>query len=562
MTVVTLELACGAVRVEGTGLAPEGAFRLDGRVVDPEALPPLAAALDVGVLCNNASYDAAAAAGTGDPMELALLVAGTKGGRDRDALRAARPELAEHAFDPETRRMATLHRDGDGILAAVKGAPESLLPCCSTVLDAQGPRPLDAEARADWLRRADALAARGERVLVVARQRPPSVDAFAFRELELLGLVGFLDPPRPTVPAAVAACDAAGVRLVMVTGDHGATAWSIAGAVGLVPDRDAVEGDWEDARVLGSVAGLDGDARARLLERRVVARATPEQKLDLIRLHQAAGHVVAMTGDGVNDAPALRQADIGIAMGKRGTQVAREAAAMVLRDDELGSIVVAIAEGRAIFANIRKFVVYLMSCNVSEILAVGVAAVAMGPLPLLPLQILFLNLVTDVFPALALGVCRGHPGLMDRPPRPRGEAVLTAAQWRAIAGYGASIAVTVLAMLVIASQLLGVSDAEATTLTFTTLALAQLWHVFTMRDEASGLLRNEVTGNGWVWAAIGLCLALVALALGWTPLATILGLEPPSEGLGLAVLLSFVPAVLGQAGIAFRSRRKLRRASA
>jgi Ca2+-transporting ATPase len=294
----------------------------------------------------------------------------------------------------------------------------------------------------------------------------------------------------------------------------------------------------------------------------VVARATPEQKLDLIRLHQAAGHVVAMTGDGVNDAPALRQADIGIAMGKRGTQVAREAAAMVLRDDELGSIVVAIAEGRAIFANIRKFVVYLMSCNVSEILAVGVAAVAMGPLPLLPLQILFLNLVTDVFPALALGVCRGHPGLMDRPPRPRGEAVLTAAQWRAIAGYGASIAVTVLAMLVIASQLLGVSDAEATTLTFMTLALAQLWHVFTMRDEASGLLRNEVTGNGWVWAAIGLCLALVALALGWTPLATILGLEPPSEGLGLAVLLSFVPAVLGQAGIAFRSRRKLRRASA
>jgi Ca2+-transporting ATPase len=284
-----------------------------------------------------------------------------------------------------------------------------------------------------------------------------------------------------------------------------------------------------------------------MLSCRVFARVTPKQKLDLIGLHQASGAVVAMTGDGVNDAPALKKADIGVAMGRRGTQVAREAADMVLKDDAFTTIVAAVAQGRVIFGNIRKFVVYLLSCNVSEILAVGIASLVGIPLPLLPLQILFLNLVTDVFPALALGVGEGDPRVMDRPPRGSDEPIVDRRRWLEVGGYGFVITVAVLGALAIARYGLGMDEARAVTVSFLTLAFAQLWHVFNMREPGTGLVRNDITRNGFVWGALGLCAGLLVLAVYLPGVSKVLHVaHPGARGWGLIVAMSLAPLAVGQ----------------
>jgi Ca2+-transporting ATPase len=342
----------------------------------------------------------------------------------------------------------------------------------------------------------------------------------------------------------------------MVTGDHGGTAWQIGLAVGLMEGGEDEPESFFDARTLPSFADLSESQARELLRAPVIARATPKQKLELLTLFQQHGAVVAMTGDGVNDAPALKKADIGIAMGQRGTQVAREAAAMVLQDDEFRTIVEAVAQGRAIFANIRKFVLYLLSCNVSEILAVAAASLVQGLLPLMPLQILFLNLVTDVFPALALGVGEGSPTLMQEPPRRREEALIAGRHWLRIFAFGSVISLAVLAALMLASVALGKSGREATTISFITLALAQLWHVFSMRERGSGFLRNEITRNRWVWAALVLCLALVGVAVHWPPLAGVLSVaDPGADGWALALGMSLIPLLVGQLELIARNRR-------
>ena len=559
MTVVEIALARGTVVVSGTGLAQEGRFELEGTAVSPVDCAELAAALRTAVLCNDASLacgpDGRARA-SGDPTEIALLVAGAKGGLDQARLREQWPELREIAFDPETQRMATLHSGPPGCLAAVKGAPERILAGCTRVLGAEGSEPLDAAARKRWLARAEAMAARGERVLALAGATPPDCASFTFEDLELYALVGLFDPPRESARAAIAACREAGIRLVMVTGDHGATARTVARAVGLLEEAGEAPAAFVDASSLPAAAMHDAATARALRDAAVIARANPRQKLELIALHQQAGAIVAMTGDGVNDAPALKKADIGVAMGLRGTQVAREAADMVLRDDELGTIVMAVEQGRAIFDNVRKFVVYLMSCNASEIFAIGAGALLPGPLPLLPLQILFLNLVTDVFPALALGLCEGSPALMQRPPRDPREPVLTRAHWRELFAYGVVIALSVLGALAVAVGVLDRHGHAATTIAFLTLAMAQLWHVFSMRDKRSTAVVNEVTRNPWIWAAIALCLVLLGVAVHWPPLATVLSLSAPGwAGWGVAFAASLVPLALGQAWLALCGRR-------
>ncbi|HEY8504335.1 MAG TPA: cation-transporting P-type ATPase [Gemmataceae bacterium] len=545
MTVTLLVTAAGEVEVRGEGEP----FPPDGNPLNPGGQEVLREALEVGVLCNNASLRPAGAGdaeaqGVGDPLEVALLAAGERAGLRREELTRKWEEVREEPFDPDVRMMATFHRDGGRVRVAVKGAPEAVVPVCTRVREAGGGRELTEEERQEWLRRSQGLAARGLRMLALATKDVDDPGAPPYEGLTLLALVGLLDPPRGDVRDAIRQCREAGIRVVMVTGDHAATAATIADAVGLAERGEAVvvEGkDLKDPREM-SEAEL---RRAR--EAVVFARVSPRQKLDLISLYQERGAVVAMTGDGVNDAPALKKADIGVAMGRRGTQVAREAADMVLKDDAFSTIVAAIEQGRVIFNNIRKFVVYLLSCNISEILIVALAAAADAPLPVLPLQILFLNLVTDVFPALALGAGEGEPGAMKRPPRPPGEAILTRRHWLAVGGYGLLITVAVLGAFALALSWLGMGTQQAVTVSFLTLGFAQVWHVFNMRQSGSGLWGNEVTRNPFVWGAVALCAALLLAAVYLPGLRTVLGVaDPGAAGWGLVLGMSLIPLAAGQ----------------
>lgn len=564
MTAVEFQLASGRIEVEGVGLETLGHFRFAEQRLEPTDHPELLEALRIGVLCNNAAMSMRAAGGVefiGDPTEVALLVAGAKAGLLRDELLGEWPEAHELAFDSDTKRMATLHGKREALFAAIKGAPEAILEHCTRVRTGTSARPLDGAASVDWLERANQMAARGERVLALATSEASSLAGFDFSELTLLGLVGLFDPPREQVRSAIDACQAAGIRVVMVTGDHGVTAWTVASAVGLIRPQPGAPMVFVEGRTLGPIAELSEAETESLLSASIIARASPRQKLELIELHQHSGSVVAMIGDGVNDAPALKKADIGIAMGLRGTQVAREAADMVLQDDSLGTIVSAVGQGRAIFANIRKFVIYLMSCNVSEIFVVALGVLAQGPMPILPLQILFLNLVTDVFPALALGVGEGSPALMREAPRNPAEPILTRRHWRSIFVWGALISVCVLAALGSASYWLGKPSQEATSVAFLTLAMAQLWHVFTMRDPNSSRIQNEITGNPWIWAALALCLGLLLLAVHWAPLAGILSIaNPGASGWTVAVAFSLIPMIVGQFNPRFAAAREPQRA--
>ena len=524
-------------------------FAVGDRPPGEDEMSALRAALDIGALCSNAwlsppdgGQDASPDDAVGDPLEVALLHAAHIAGSPRVALLDRWPERHEVPFDSATRMMATVHDADSGVLIAVKGAPEAVLAAATRLPDG---RAVDDTLRRQWLDAAHRLALGGLRCLALARRRGPAdIGDHPFRDLELVGIVGLLDPPRADVPEALAACRSAGIRVVMVTGDHAATALAIARQVGLIDDDATVI----EGRDLRPPAELDAAARGRLLAARVFARVSPEQKLDLVTLYQEAGEVVAMTGDGVNDAPALSKADIGVAMGKRGTDVAREAAAMVLRDDSFPSIVAAVRQGRVILGNIRRFVLYLLSCNLSEVLVVSLAVIAGLPLPLMPLQILFLNLVTDVLPAFALGIGEGAGDVMRRPPRPPGQPILGRRQWRAVALHGMSITAATLGALALAHFWLRLPAAEATTISFLALAFAQLWHVFNMRGAGSGPWRNEVTGNPYIWAALVACVLLVLVVIYVPPLATVLQLVPPrSEGWVLAVGASLLPLLLGQA---------------
>jgi Ca2+-transporting ATPase len=548
MTVTEITLMQGEIDVGGEGLELEGRFSQNGAMLDPAQEPNLRQLLKIGVLCNNAElHPRASDAGdkvVGEPVEVALLVAGAKAGLERDSLLEAMPEVREEAFDPDSKMMATFHRDDGGFRVAVKGAPEPLLQVSTTIRAQEGERELGEQEREEWLQRNEQLAEEGLRVLALADKRVESADAEPYQGLTFLGLAGLLDPPREEVRPSLDACRRAGIRVIMVTGDHPVTARKIGLTVNLIEDRETEVVHGQEIR---SVEDLSEEERQRVLGATVLARVSPAQKLDLISLHQNNGSVVAMTGDGVNDAPALKKADIGIAMGQRGTQVAQEAADMVLRDDAFSSIVAAVEQGRVIFENIRKFVFYLLSCNVSEIMVVSAASVVNLPLPIRPLQILFLNLVTDVFPALALGLGEGDVTIMDRRPRDPREPILMGEHWRAIAGYGLSITVAVMAVFVLALTWMQADESQAVTLSFLTLAFAQLWHVFNMRERTAGLLHNEVTENPYVWGALLLCSGLLLAALYLPGLSDLLQtVDPGPDGWLLVIPFSLTPLVLGQ----------------
>ncbi len=507
MTVTVIETAAG--RAERR---PDAAWRIgEGLrgVVDET--------IRAGVLCNNASlleHVGHEAKTVGDPLEGALLVAAAELGLNPAECRNRHEELREEPFESETKRMATFHSSresgADACLVSVKGAPEAVLPQCDSVMTERGPVALDDAGRAHWLERNAAIAADGMRLIALATKRAPNHDVHPYESLTFLALVGMVDPPREDVRASIDSCQDAGIRVIMVTGDQAPTARYVARAVGIVEEADAAVVRGSDLR---PVAELSGQEAADLRAVNIFARVSPQQKLDLIALHQNTGEIVAMTGDGINDAPALKKADIGVAMGVRGTQVAREVADVVLKDDAFHTIVVAIEQGRIIFGNIRKFVIYLLSCNIAEIMVIFLATLFDTPLPILPLQILFLNLVTDVFPALALGVGEGDPGVMKRPPRPAAEPLLPRRHWYTIVASGAYISAATLAVVYLSHTVMQVEPAVAVTMSFMTLAGAQLVHVFNMRDARAGLARNDVTRNRYVWAAIALCAGLLVMAV-------------------------------------------------
>ncbi|MGF1465532.1 MAG: cation-translocating P-type ATPase [Sandaracinaceae bacterium] len=508
------------------------------RAADGATTELAARALRVAVLSSEASPDDADGPAVGDPLEVALVEAGARAGLARTALLAEEPEIHELAFDPATKMSATVNACAAGVRVSVKGAPEAVLAACQRVRGVDGERPLGREAREAWLARNAAAAAAGLRVLALAEAVLPErpADEAALRGLTLLGLVGLRDPPRATVRHALDAARAAGLRVVIATGDQAPTALAIARALGLVGD---------DAKVVRGDEVRSDPADAATLAADVVARATPEQKLRLLRAHQQDGRVVAMLGDGVNDAPALKQADIGVAMGQRGTEVARQAADMVLVDDELASVVAAVEQGRVIFGNLRRFVIYLLGCNLSEILIVGLATAIWGRLPLLPLQILFLNLVTDVFPAAALGVGEGDARVMERPPRDPSEPFLTATHWRALVGHAIALTAAVLLAYGVALGPLGLGPSGGVTVAFLTLGFAQLWHVFAMAGPGADPFVNEVTRNPWIWRALILCTGLILAGVTLPYLSTLLGATSlPGTGWALALGVSVAPVAM------------------
>lgn len=504
-------------------------------------------ALQTGVFCNNASYSDDQDESSGDPLEVALLEAGHLAGIEQEELLEEYPEVREEAFDPEVKMMATWNEiESDQYRISVKGAPGTVLSHCESYFANGEQHSLSKEKIERWKEINEELAADGLRVIALAYRDTDTTEGDPYKKLVFIGMVGLLDPPRNDVQAAMEACREAGIRVVMVTGDQPQTAEYIAKSVDLVTEEHVEVINGKDLPSPDELELSQKDTD-HIMEANIFARISPKQKLDLIELYQKAGHIVGMTGDGVNDAPALKKADIGIAMGQRGTQVAKEASDMVLTDDAFSTIVTAIEQGRVIFTNIRRFVYYLLSCNVSEVLVVGLASLFGAPLPILPLQILFLNLVTDVFPALALGVGEGTKGIMKQPPRDVDEPILNQKHWLGIGGYGLVITFAVLGALFIGIYWLELQESGAVTLSFLTLALAQIWHVFNMRDKNSGIFDNSIVQNRWVWGAIVLCLILIFGALFITPVAGVMKLTPPTqEGWLIVIIMSFIPLVIGQ----------------
>lgn len=545
MSVSKVALDSGTVDISGESQT-RGKFSREGNCIDPNINTVLRQLLEVSVLCNNAILprNNTEDRPVGDPTEVALLAMGAKAGINRDKLIQQQADVREEAFDSDSKMMATFHKALGEYRVAVKGAPESVLLACTHYSTSEGVRDMNRESHQSWQSKCDRLAKSGLRILAIAQKTVDSDVAEPYKDLTLLGVVGLLDPPRQDVKQALKACHDAGIRAIMVTGDQPVTARNIGLAVGLTTESEA---EAELGKALKSLDELSQQEHERLRQIPIFARVSPEQKLNLISLHQEAGSIVAMTGDGVNDAPALKKADIGVAMGKRGTQVAKEAADMVLQDDAFSSIIAAIEQGRSIFSNIRKFTLYLLSGNVGEIIAVAVVSLIDAPLPLLPLQILFLNAVNDVFPALALGVGEGNPNIMQHPPRDSKESILTKKHWWAIALYGLLIATTTLGAFALALITFKFAESKAVTISFLTLAFGRLWHVFNMREAGTGLIDNEITTNPYIWGALLICTGLLLSAVYLPGLSDALQtVNPGLDGWGIAIAMSFIPVTVGQ----------------
>ncbi len=518
-----------------TGTLTENRMRVESLHVNGQVLPgenapePWPTLLRAMALCNDArSGDGEGL--TGDPTEIALLQAAAIRGYDKSALERDQPRVSELPFDSDRMRMATVHRVESGAIAYVKGAPEAVLERAPWRLTASGPSPLDA---VEVLAEAESMAAKGMRVLAVACRsldRIPEPLEEAEEDLCFLGLVGLLDPPREEAGRAVAECRSAGITPIMITGDHPATARAIARRLGILDNGEGI--------ITGpELAALSDEALAtRVRDVQVYARVDPEQKIRIVKALQSKGEFVAMTGDGVNDAPALKRAEIGIAMGRMGTDVAREASAMVLLDDNFATIVQAVREGRRIFDNIRKFIKYTMTSNSGEIWTIFLAPFLGLPIPLLPIHILWINLVTDGLPGLALAPEPAERNVMRRPPRPPNESIFAHGMWQHILWVGLLMGAV---SLITQAWAYHTGSAHWQTMVFTVLCLSQLGHALAVRSENASLFTLGIGSNRPLAGAVALTVALQLAVIYFPAANTIFKTQPLSaKELMLCLVLS------------------------
>ncbi len=453
------------------------------------------------VLCNTADIQQSGeeTKEIGDPLEIALLKFSKDKVEDIDKLRKDFLKKDEEPFSSETKIMSTLHEHDGKFFVFAKGAPEELLLKCTQIYE-DSDVAMDTTKREAWLSKAEQSSASGHRMIAMAYRKTDSAPSSLTDDLVFLGLVGMIDPPRPEVQAAINDCKTAGIKVVMITGDHPSTAHYIGNQLG-ISKEDEVPVIGKDMK---EFEDLNEEEKERWINTSVFARVNPKHKLDLVKVFQEKGYVVGMTGDGVNDAPAIKKSDIGIAMGLRGTQVAQEVSDMVLKDDSFSSIVVAIKQGRIIFENIKKFVTFLLSCNLSELLVIAVIASLNLHFQLLPLQILFINLITDLLPALALGIIKGGADIMKQPPRKSSEPIIDKSRWKLIFFYAIVIGLVSTGAVVFNHYAYHSGEpwdaAMCNNILFFTLIFCQLFHVFNM--GSGPFFNNEVIKNKYVWFSV------------------------------------------------------------
>jgi potassium/sodium efflux P-type ATPase len=492
------------VEVSGVGYGPDGVISIGGEAVVVDDHAALSELLRAGLLCNDAvlKQEEGAWKVEGDPTEGALLVVAAKAGLDRATVQQAYPRIDAIPFESEYQYMATLH-GGDESVVYLKGSVERLLEACENLLAADGRTvPLDAQRVHEQVL---SMAGQGQRVLAFARLIVPadtkSIDHDQVASgLTFLGLQGMIDPPREEAIRSVRGCHAAGIRVKMITGDHAATAAAIAAQLGL--GGPASDGNLPPVLTGRELEGLsDAELGTAAAETDVFARVTPEQKLRLVEALQARGDVTAMTGDGVNDAPALRRADIGVAMGINGTEVSKEAADMVLTDDNFATIEAAVEEGRGVFANLLKFITWILPTNAGQGLVIIVAVIMAQPLPVLPVQALWINMTTAVLLGLALAFEPKEPGIMNRPPRRPDAPIFTGELIFRVALVGLLLLVGSFGLFEWAlSQ--GASEAEARTIAINVFAVGQSFYLLNCRSFRFSMFRLGVFSNPWIWVGI------------------------------------------------------------
>jgi len=509
MTVVRVYSDRQMISVTGEGYEPRGYFLQDGQEVNVRRDEGVRDVLTAAALCNDSRLEASGAgeAGrtyrlVGDPTEGALVVAAAKGGLWKEDLERTYPRVAEIPFDSDRKRMTTIHRNSNGYVAYTKGAGDMILYRCETYERDGEILPMTDEVRWEILDAHEQMAGDALRILGVARRHLDAVPSDGDieeveQDLTFLGLVGMIDPARPEVKDAIRKARNAGLKTVMITGDYDRTAMAIARELDLLtPGQQLLTG--------AEMESLSDSELAEVADEiDVFARVSPRHKVRVVDALKRRGHIVAMTGDGVNDAPALKRADIGIAMGITGTDVSKETADMVLTDDNYASIVSAIEEGRIIYSNIRKFVYYLLSCNVGEILVVFLATMFNWGLPLTAIQLLVLNLVTDGAPALALGLEKGDPDTMDQPPRPVNEPIINRPMISGIVVQSIAITIATLGAFLIGREWFGGTEVHAQTMAFATLSLSELLRAYTSRSERYSLFAIGIWANRFMqWAVL------------------------------------------------------------